>query len=364
MKEIPQAEKKFFTRQLLAWYQPNDRPLPWKAIKNPYFIWLSEIILQQTRVEQGMPYYLKFTQKYPTVVDLANAPEDDILKLWEGLGYYSRARNLHAAAKHVLEVHDGVFPSNYKDIRALKGVGEYTAAAIASFAYDLPYAVVDGNVYRVLSRFFAIATPIDSTVGKKEFRKLADALLSQEQAALYNQAIMDFGATVCTPKNPLCNICSHQSRCQAWYTQTIGQLPMKTKKIKKRSRYFYYLVIKHKDQVYIRKRPEGDIWAGLYDFPLIELNQLVEGMFLTAPLSETAFWQVNIDGKPLQMQQVSSVYKQTLSHQYIHALFIEMRAAPEYFMENPDFLAIERKKINNFAFPKLIGRYLHQSTTF
>lgn len=360
MKEIPTAEKLFFTRQLLAWYQPSNRPLPWKAIKNPYFIWLSEIILQQTRVEQGMPYYLKFVQKYPTVVDLANALEDDIFKLWEGLGYYSRARNLHAAAKRVLEVHEGIFPSTYKDIRALKGVGEYTAAAIASFAYDLPYAVVDGNVYRVLSRFFGIATPIDSTAGKKEFRKLADELLPQEQAALYNQAIMDFGATVCMPKNPLCNICPHQSRCHAWYTKTIGELPVKAKKIKKRPRYFYYLVINHGEQVYVRKRPEGDIWAGLYDFPLIELKELVEGMFLTGPLSETAFWQVNIAQKPLQIQQVSPVYKQVLSHQHIHALFIEMRVTAEYFMENPDFLAIERKKIKNFAFPKLIGRYLDQ----
>ncbi|MGH1334883.1 MAG: A/G-specific adenine glycosylase [Aureispira sp.] len=360
MKEISSAEKLFFTRELLAWYQPSDRPLPWKAIKNPYFIWLSEIILQQTRVEQGMPYYLKFVQKYPTVVDLANAPEDDIFKLWEGLGYYSRARNLQAAAKRVVELHEGVFPTTYKDIRALKGVGEYTAAAIASFAYDLPYAVVDGNVYRVLSRFFGIATPIDSTAGKKEFRKLADELLPEDKAAVYNQAIMDFGATICMPKKPLCNICPLQSRCEAWYTQTIGELPVKAKKIKKRPRYFYYLIINHGEQVYVRKRPEGDIWAGLYDFPLIELDQLVEGMFLTAPLSETAFWQVNIAPKPLQIQQVSPVYKQVLSHQHIHALFIEMHVTSEYFMENPDFLAIERKKIKNFAFPKLIGRYLDQ----
>ena len=360
MKEIPEAEKKFFTRQLLAWYQPNDRPLPWKAIKNPYFIWLSEIILQQTRVEQGMPYYLKFTEKYPTVVHLANAPEDDIFKLWEGLGYYSRARNLHAAAKHILQMHGGVFPDNYKDIRALKGVGEYTAAAIASFAYELPYAVVDGNVYRVLSRFFGIDSPIDSTAGKKEFRQLAEELLDKEQPAVYNQAIMDFGATACTPKNPLCNICPLQTRCQAWYHKRVGELPVKAKKIKKRPRYFYYLVINHGELVYIRKRPEGDVWAGLYDFPLIELEQLVEGMFLLEPLSQTAFWQVNIAPKPLQIQQVSSIYKQVLSHQHIHAIFIEMQAAPEYFMENPDFLAIERKKIKNFAFPKLIGRYLHQ----
>ncbi len=358
MKEIPAAEQKFFTRQLLDWYQPSDRPMPWKAIKNPYFIWLSEIILQQTRVEQGLPYYLRFTQQYPTVSDLAEAPEDAVLKLWEGLGYYSRARNLHAAAKHIQEVHGGVFPSTYKDIRALKGVGEYTAAAIASFAYDLPYAVVDGNVYRVLARFFGIDTPIDSTAGKKEFRALADALLATDRAADYNQAIMDFGATVCMPKNPLCSVCPLQSRCQAWYSQTIEQLPVKAKKIKKRPRYFYYLVINHGEQVYVRKRPEGDVWAGLYDFPLIELEQLVEGMFLADALASTAFWQVNIAPKPLQIQQVSKLYKQTLSHQHIHAIFIEMQAGAEYFMENPDFLAIERKKIKNFAFPKLIGRYL------
>ncbi len=360
MKEIPTAEQLFFTRQLLAWYQPSDRPLPWKAIKNPYYIWLSEIILQQTRVEQGLPYYLKFVQQYPTVVDLANAPEDDVFKLWEGLGYYSRARNLHAAAKHVVEAHQGVFPSTYETIRALKGVGEYTAAAIASFAYGMPYAVVDGNVYRVLSRFFGIATPIDSTAGKKEFRLLADALLSQEQPALYNQAIMDFGATVCTPKNPLCNICPQQARCHAWYTKTIGELPVKAKKIKKRSRYFYYLVINHDGKVYVRKRPEGDVWAGLYDFPLIELAALHEGLFLTDQLTSTPFWEANFAHQAIQVQGVSTTYKQVLSHQYIHALFIEMRAGLGFFMENPDFVAIERKKIKNFAFPKLIGRYLDQ----
>lgn len=364
MKEIPPAEKKFFTRQLVAWYQPTARPLPWKAIKNPYFIWLSEIILQQTRVEQGLPYYLKFTKKYPTVVDLAQAPEDDVFKLWEGLGYYSRARNLHAAAKHIVAEHKGVFPTTYKDIRALKGVGEYTAAAVASFAYALPYAVVDGNVYRVLSRFFGIATPIDSTPGKKEFRLLADALLEEKQPALYNQAIMDFGATMCMPKNPLCSICPLQARCQAWDTKSVGELPVKSKKIKKRPRYFYYLLINHGEQVYVRKRPEGDVWAGLYDFPLIELGQLFEGMFLMEPLAQTAFWEVNIAPKPLQVQRVSPVYKQLLSHQHIHALFIEMRAAPEYFMENPDFVAIDRKKIKNFAFPKLIGRYLDQQEPF
>ncbi len=360
MKEIPTAEQLFFTRQLLAWYQPSDRPLPWKAIKNPYHIWLSEIILQQTRVEQGLPYYLRFVKQYPTVTDLANAPEDAVLKLWEGLGYYSRARNLHAAAKHVVTAHNGVFPTTYKDIRALKGVGEYTAAAIASFAYALPYAVVDGNVYRVLARFFGIATPIDTTAGKKEFRQLADALLHKGDPARYNQAIMDFGATVCTPKNPLCNVCRHQPRCHAWHTKTIGSLPVKAKKIKKRPRYFYYLVINHQEQVYIRKRPEGDVWTGLYDFPLIELDELVEGLFLLERLQQSAFSEVNIAQRPLQIQGFSPVYKQTLSHQHIHAIFIEMKAAPAFFMENPDFVAIERKKIKNFAFPKLIGRYLDQ----
>lgn len=351
-------KKAFFTQKLLEWYHPDDRPLPWKAIKNPYFIWLSEIILQQTRVQQGLPYYQKFVKKYPTIVDLANAPEDDVFKLWEGLGYYSRARNLHFAAKTVATTYQGNFPTTYQDIRSLKGVGDYTAAAIASFAYDLPHAVVDGNVYRVLSRFFGINTPIDTTAGKKEFKQLADELLASKQAARYNQAIMDFGATHCTPKEPNCTSCLHQKHCVAFQENQVTELPVKSQKIKKRNRYFYYLVLKQETSLFIRKRGEKDIWANLYEFPLIELNQEVEGLFLLEALEETLIWKTLFENQPTVLNGVSKKYKQTLSHQKITALFLEIEVKPSFFYENKNLIAIERKKIKNFAFPKIISNYL------
>jgi len=354
------AKNAFFQEKLLEWYHPSDRPLPWKAIKNPYYIWLSEIILQQTRVEQGLPYYERFVAKYPTVVDLANAPQDEVYKLWEGLGYYSRARNLHAAAKMIVNDHQAVFPTTYKDIRALKGVGEYTAAAIASFAYDLPYAVVDGNVYRVLSRFFGIETAIDSTTGKKEFRQLADQLLDKNNPAQYNQAIMDFGATHCKPKKPLCETCLHQSECTAWKKQLVNVLPLKAKKIKKRKRYFYYFIMEDADTVLLQKRGSKDIWGDLYEFPMIELNALVEGLFLEERLRAALQEQKWFEDSDVVFENVSSVYKQTLSHQQIHALFIKTAQPKDFFREKNNSIRIERKKIKNFAFPRIITNYLEK----
>ena len=353
-------KQSFFTQKLLEWYRPNKRPLPWKNIKNPYHIWLSEIILQQTRVEQGLPYYNKFVEKYPTVIDLAEASEDEVFKLWEGLGYYSRARNLHTAAKTVAKQYKGNFPKTYAEIRALKGVGDYTAAAIASFAYDLPHAVVDGNVYRVLSRFFGMDTPIDSSAGKKEFRALADALLERKQAARYNQAIMDFGATHCTPKTPQCAACLHRSQCAAWAEDRVGVLPVKSKKIKKRSRYFYYLVMNEGAQVLLHKRMDKDVWASLYDFPLIELDKQVEGLFLMDELKKTKSWQYWFENQEVDITSVSKIFKQTLSHQKIHAIFIEINLKAPFFVEKENCIIIERKKIKNFAFPRIIVNYLEQ----
>lgn len=353
----------FFTTKLLDWYQPDERPLPWKAIKNPYFIWLSEIILQQTRVQQGLPYYNKFVERYPTIIDLANATEDEVFKLWEGLGYYSRARNLHAAAKKVANDFAGEFPKTYAEIHELKGVGDYTAAAIASFAYDLPHAVVDGNVYRVLARFFGISTAIDSGSGKKEFRILADQLLDQKDPARYNQAIMDFGATHCTPKKPKCTTCLHQKQCVAFETNQIDKLPFKSKKIKKRTRYFYYLVLNGETTVYLHKRVAKDIWANLYDFPLIELDRQVEGLFLLDELEKTSDWNALFDGERVNVSRVSTIYKQTLSHQNIRAIFIEINLKASFFVKNNDLIAIERKKIKNFAFPKIITNYLGDKQT-
>lgn len=354
-------KKTFFTKKLLEWYHPDERPLPWKAIKNPYFIWLSEIILQQTRVQQGLPYYNKFVEKYPTITELAEAPEDDVFKLWEGLGYYSRARNLHFAAKTVATDFQGVFPNTYEDIRSLKGVGEYTAAAIASFAYSLPHAVVDGNVYRVLARFFGINTPIDTTKGKKEFSALASELLDQKQPALYNQAIMDFGATHCTPKKPNCSSCLHQKHCAAFQANQVSDLPVKSKKIKKKDRYFYYLILNNGNQTYISKRTGKDIWANLYEFPQIEMDKQVEGLFLMEALEETSDWKTLFENQSTVLQSISKKYKQTLSHQKISALFLEIEVKSSFFCENKNLIAIERKKIKNFAFPKIITNYLEDT---
>lgn len=350
----------FFRQNLMEWFKTNDRPLPWKGEKNPYFIWLSEIILQQTRVEQGMPYFHRFKDNYPTVQDLANAPEDQVMKSWEGLGYYSRARNLHAAAKHIAFELEGKFPNTYQDILSLKGVGPYTAAAISSFAFNLPHAVVDGNVYRVLSRVFDIDTPIDSTPGKKQFSKLANELIAKDRPGAYNQAIMDFGATICLPLKPKCNKCPMQLTCLAFQSKKISDRPVKLKKIRKRARYFYYLVGKYKEYTYIKKRIEKDIWQNLYEFPMIELKQqvdlkdFVQHSGLKNILKESGF----------EIQKFSKPFKQQLTHQKIIATFIEITLSDNNFNENGGFIEINQKNISNFAFPKVIGLYLADKSLY
>lgn len=273
-------DKHPFTPTLLRWYASNGRDLPWRHTTDPYPIWLSEVILQQTRISQGMAYWQRFMERFPTVAHLAEAEEDEVLRLWQGLGYYSRARNLHAAAKQVVAA--GGFPRSVAGLRALKGVGEYTACAIASFAFGQPAAVVDGNVYRVLSRYFGIATPIDSSEGKKAFKQLAQALLATDTPADYNQAIMDFGALVCTPAAPSCDECPLQESCEALRTHRTGTLPVKAKKTVQRKRHLIYIYIRHKGETAFRKRPLGDIWAGLWEPLLIESDELppVEGHLL------------------------------------------------------------------------------------
>lgn len=242
-----------FSTQIIEWYRTNKRDLPWRKTKNPYQIWLSEIILQQTRVEQGLSYYLKFIEKYPSIKDLANAPQDEVLKLWQGLGYYSRARNLHYTSKVITDKYKGEFPATYKEILDLKGIGEYTAAAISSFSFNLPYPVIDGNVYRVLSRVFDIDTPIDSTLGKKEFKELAYELINKNNPSEYNQAIMEFGALYCKPQSPDCENCIFTSTCLAFKTKKINELPVKSKKLKQKNRYFNYLVFIDEDYTYLKK---------------------------------------------------------------------------------------------------------------
>lgn len=328
--------------------------MPWKEEKNPYLIWLSEIMLQQTRVEQGLSYYIKFKKNYPTVADLANAPEDELMKHWEGLGYYSRARNLHTSAKFIHHELNGVFPDTYQDIISLKGVGEYTAAAIASFAYSLPHAVVDGNVYRVLSRFFGIDIPTDSTEGKKYIKKIADEVLHQKDPARYNQAIMDFGATVCKPKLALCHVCPMKRKCIAFKDGRVGELPIKTKKIKKITRYFHYLVINKGTAVFIRKRTEKDIWKNLYEYPMIETKKELNEKDL---LKQKDFLEIFFN-KFYGISKVSDSYVQQLTHRSIIAKFVEINVSDDFKVIKNDWLCVEKKEIRRFAFPKIIDLYL------
>ncbi|MBB6273491.1 A/G-specific adenine glycosylase [Pedobacter cryoconitis] len=259
-----------FQQELIGWYLVNKRNLPWRHTQNPYIIWLSEIILQQTRVEQGLPYFNRFLEAYPTVQDFAAATETQVLKLWQGLGYYSRGRNMLFTARQIMDLHAGVFPVSYQDLIKLKGVGEYTAAAISSFSSGEAKAVLDGNVFRVLSRYFGISSPINSTAGKKEFTELAQSLIYKEDPALYNQAIMEFGALQCKPKSPDCEVCPLMLSCYAKNNNLIPVLPVKLKTVKVRTRYINYFVCENDDKVLVNKRILEDIWQHLYDFPSIE----------------------------------------------------------------------------------------------
>ncbi len=349
-----------FSSKILDWYHENKRSLPWRKSTDPYKIWLSEIILQQTRVEQGLPYFEKFKATFPTVFDLAKAPADQVMKLWEGLGYYSRARNLHFTAKFIATELNGIFPNTHTAILGLKGVGPYTAAAIASFAFGLPHAVVDGNVFRVLSRVFGIKTPIDTTLGKKEFNQLADTLLAKDKAAVYNQAIMDFGATQCTPANPNCTICPMQKHCTAFSDKLIPVLPIKSKKIKKRDRFFNYLVFKNADTIVLNKRQQKDIWLNLYDFPLVEANSLLS----EKELLENEVFQKIIGTQAFTIKKASKPFKQLLTHQKIVAIFWEIELKSALLVNDSSFFEVKQKNINNFAFPKIVDLYFKDKSLY
>ena len=337
-----------FASLLLEWYDINKRDLPWRATKEPYKVWISEIILQQTQVVQGIRYYLKFIDKYPDIVSLANASEDRVLKMWEGLGYYSRARNLHATAKIVVNEHKGVFPSTYKDIIRLKGVGSYTAAAIASICFGLPHAVIDGNVYRFLSRYFGIDTAIDTAQGKREFQLLADKLLDTDRSADYNQGIMEMGATVCKPKLPLCDECPFSGSCMALVNHLIADLPVKAKKVKQRPRYFNYLFARCDDTIYIERREGNDIWKGLYQLPLIESDKALSADSSSAFLGCEA---VLINRK-----------KHILSHQIIYAQFYSVAVSQLKRIDEKRFTAIAIDELRELAFPQLIVDFFNERT--
>jgi len=329
--------------------------MPWKGEKDPYKIWLSEIILQQTRVEQGWNYYHQFVENFPTVIHLAKAPETKVFKLWEGLGYYSRCKNLIATAKIIASKHKGKFPEAYEDIISLKGVGSYTAAAIASFAFDLPFAVVDGNVFRVLSRFFGIATAIDSTAGKKMFTQLAAELLDKKHPGIYNQALMDFGAVVCKPKLPLCNTCPLKSRCMAYLNDRVNELPVKEKSISKKERWFYYLIAVFNGKVYVRKREAGDIWENLYEFVLIENKNAIR----EKKLKQLIPFDTIIDINNVESSAVSRKYRQLLTHQTIHGQFIRVNLTQPLKLKG--YEAISFQKFKTLPFPKFITAYLAEN---
>ncbi|MFT3748409.1 MAG: A/G-specific adenine glycosylase [Agriterribacter sp.] len=348
--------KPFFTRKLLAWNSKyNKRTMPWKGEKDPYKIWLSEIILQQTRVEQGWNYYLRFIEAFPTVKHLATAPEAQVFKLWEGLGYYSRCKNLIATAKIIHHRYMDIFPSVYEDILSLKGIGSYTAAAIASFAFNLPYAVVDGNVLRVMARMFGIKQPVDSGKGKALLTSLANDLLDKKSPGIYNQAVMDFGAVVCKPKLPLCNNCVMKKECIAYNEELVDEIPVKEKKIIKKSRWLYYIIITYKNSVYIRMRTGKDIWQNLNEFVLVEAESKLTNDDITRHEAIKHY----IDKYKGKITGTSKHYVQQLTHQTIHGRFIELTVSRLPGL-GKDFIAVLPKDLTLYAFPKFITTYLQE----
>ena len=341
-----------FSRILQGWNrEKNTRQMPWKGEKDPYKIWLSEIILQQTRVEQGISYYNNFIKTFPNVHKLAEAREEKVFKLWEGLGYYTRCRNLIASALYISKELGGKFPGTYEEIKALRGIGPYTAAAISSFAFNLPYAVVDGNVFRVLARIFGIFTSIDSSVGKKKFTRLANKLLDGKQPGIHNQAIMDFGAVICKPA-PLCDQCIFKKNCFAFLHDKINELPVKEKKISIRKRWFYYLVMEYKGETAIHQRTEKDIWQQLYQFPMIETDKETDPEIILT-LAEKRGLLVKRNGIIIS---VSGFYKQPLSHQLIAGRFISIKLKRKPGQKN-DWMWAAKNELNKYAFPKVINQY-------
>jgi A/G-specific adenine glycosylase len=348
---IKGMDKRYFPKKIVEWYLLNKRNLPWRDTKDPYKIWLSEIILQQTRVNQGLPYYLRFITSFPSVIHLANALEEEVLRLWQGLGYYTRARNLHKCAKKVAGQLNGTFPESFDELKALPGIGDYTAAAISSIAFGKPDAVVDGNVYRVLARVYGISAPINSTAGKKEFTKLANELIPTQSPDVYNQAMMEFGATFCVPVNPPCGDCVFRNNCIAYKNSLQSSLPVKLKAKASRKRYFHYLVFTKGKSLMMRKREEKDIWYGLYDFPLIEHRKPVTVARVLTDAVQVSRLTLKKD------PTVTPTYKHVLTHQTIYCKFIIIPGSP------PDKSEIgsafySPKQIDELPKPVLISRFL------
>lgn len=341
---------------LIDWYLKGHRDLPWRNTEDPYKIWLSEIILQQTRVDQGKHYYYKFVETYPTVSDLASAPEEQVLKLWQGLGYYSRARNLRKAAIMVEEELNGQFPADYNGLLKLKGVGPYTAAAIASFAFKEKRAAVDGNVYRVLSRIFGIKTPIDNAEGKKQFEVLANELIPEQNPDLFNQAIMEFGATLCTPRKAQCDECPFSQECYAYSKGLQERFPVKAKKNKVQKRFISYFVIESDDQILIRKRSEKGFWHQLWDFPGIEKERSFDSAAMIEYLEKIGYCaspKTNIFEEKYRTIHI-------LSHRKLHISFFELRTSRPFKVKNPDLKWVNKNDYESYAIPRVIDKYWAQ----
>lgn len=351
-REMPKTYA-FFSNKLIPWYLQNKRALPWRTTRDPYYIWLSEIMLQQTQVSQGLPYYLKFVDTYPTVNDLASAPESEVLKLWQGLGYYSRARNLHFTAKMVSNEMNGIFPNNHEDLMKLKGVGDYTASAIASICYNQPDAVVDGNVFRVLSRVFGISTAINSTAGQKEFKKLAQLLIDKNEPGTYNQAIMEFGARYCTPKTPDCENCIFVENCVAFQTKMVANLPVKLKSKPIKKRYFNYLVlISNSEKTVLQQRLGKGIWHKLYEFPLIETLEEITLKKLEESQEFIDFTR-NLNVESVVLYNEKSITHK-LSHQHLNTKFWIV----ETLEERDNFVHLS--EIESYAVPVLIENFVSE----
>ena len=342
-----------FITEIIGWYQQNKRDLPWRNTSDPYIIWLSEIILQQTRVEQGMPYFHRFAERFPTVSDFAGADEEEILKLWQGLGYYSRGRNMHHTAQIVMEQHAGYFPRKYDELIKLKGVGEYTAAAISSFSSNEAKAVVDGNVFRLLSRYFGIHEPINSGKAKKIFTDLANELIDENQAGLSNQALMEFGSLQCRPKNPLCESCVLRLSCEAFNKGLTAALPKKTKKQAAKNRFFNYIIAAKNNQVLFNKREGNDIWQNLYEFPLIES----EIALTSSELLRSSEFQ-KMFGKNARVRSDHGPVRHILSHQRIQARFIFIESFEDNYAEQKPWFYADIEDLDKFPSPKVIFAFL------
>jgi A/G-specific adenine glycosylase len=346
-------DNRYFSNKLAEWYQINKRTLPWRETTDPYRIWLSEIILQQTRVAQGLPYYMRFVERFAKVGQLAAAPETEVLRLWQGLGYYSRARNLHACAKEIVRDHASQFPKTFAELRQLKGIGDYTAAAIASISFGQPVAVVDGNVYRVLSRIFGLEADISSPVGKKAFSKLANELVDPLQPNIHNQALMEFGALHCTPRNPKCEGCVFADNCFAYTKGIQHELPVKTKQKPARTRYFYYAVVRKGSSLLMGQRSGKDIWKGLYDFALIEAPRRLGEANIIAEVNRRLTTQLQPENVT-----ISQTYKHILTHQRLFSRFIVFEANASFGLSNGSLKFYSPKKIAALPKPALISRFL------